>query len=68
MLNFRELFKRVELQNLKEFKKPEPEKYDQHIVHSYSLPKGLHALKRVQVLSEAEKLDIERYSKKNIQL
>lgn len=46
MINFRELFKKVELSNLKEFKRPEPEKYNKHIVHSYSLPKGLHALKK----------------------
>lgn len=66
IINFRELFKKCELHNLKEFKKPQPEKYNEHIVHQYSLPKGLHAMKRTQVLSEAEFYDKERYSKRNV--
>eukprot|EP00347_Sterkiella_histriomuscorum_P001146 403373151 len=68
MINFRELFKKVELNNLRNFKLPQPEKYNQHIVHSYSIPKGLHSMKRQQFLSEAERYDLERYSKRNIQL
>lgn len=66
MINFRELFKKVELNNLKDYKQPQPEKYNQHIVHSYSIPKGLHALKKVHVMSEAEQFDVDRYSKRNI--
>lgn len=66
MIDFRELFKRCELHNLMEFKKPEPEKYDEHIVHQYSLPKGLHAMKRQEIMSEAERNNKERYSKRNV--
>lgn len=66
IINLRELFKRCEIENLKEHRKPEPEKYDQHIVNVYSLPKGLHATKRVQVLSESEYYHMSRYSKQNV--
>ncbi|CDW75104.1 UNKNOWN [Stylonychia lemnae] len=68
MINFRELFKRVELSNIQDSKLPQPERYNQYLVHQYSLPKGLHGIKRQQVLSEAEQFDQERYSKKNVQL
>lgn len=68
MINLRELLKICELQNLKDFKKPEPEKYNQHIVHSYSIPKGLHAYKKQEFLSESEFYDKDRYSRRNITL
>ena len=35
-------------------------------MHSYSLPKGLHALKKQQRMSESEYYDKDRYSKRNI--
>jgi hypothetical protein len=68
LINLRDLFKKCELQNLKDYKMPEPEKYNQHIVHSYSLPKGLHALKRQEFLSESEVYDKDRYSKHSMTL
>lgn len=37
------------------------------MVTSYSRPKGLHARKRVVVLSESEREDLQRYSKENVQ-
>jgi len=68
LINFRELFKKCELKNLENFKIPEPEKYNQHIVHSYSLPKGLHATRKQDFLSESEANDKERYSKRTLTL
>lgn len=45
---------------------PHPEKYNEHLVHTYSLPKALPVCRKQKVLSEAEKFDSDKYSKENI--
>ena len=45
---------------------PHPEKYNEHLVHTYSLPKALPACKRTKVYSEAEMFDQEKYSKESV--
>jgi hypothetical protein len=50
------------------FLAPHPEKYNKYLIHQYSLPRGLVSYKRTPVLSEAEQVYRDRYSKQNINL
>ena len=45
---------------------PHPEKYNEHLVHTYSLPKALPVYKRVKVSSEAERFFGDKYSKESV--
>eukprot|EP01022_Parablepharisma_sp_SALTPOND_P026924 TRINITY_DN65233_c0_g1_i1.p1 TRINITY_DN65233_c0_g1~~TRINITY_DN65233_c0_g1_i1.p1 ORF type:complete len:643 (-),score=92.31 TRINITY_DN65233_c0_g1_i1:1257-3185(-) len=45
---------------------PHPEKYNEHLVHTYSLPKALPVCRKVKVYSEAEMFDQEKYSKESV--
>ena len=47
---------------------PRPEKWDKYVINSYVRPKGLHAVKRTEKLSESESMFKDRYSKRNIGL
>lgn len=47
---------------------PRPEKWNKYVVNSYVRPKGLHALKKQEKLSESEQIFRDRYSKRNIGL
>ncbi len=45
---------------------PHPELYNEHLVHTYSLPKALPVYRRIQVYSEAEQFDHDKYSKESV--
>jgi len=46
LINIRQLFRKCEEENSKAVKPPDPSLSNQYVVHKYSLPKGLHAMKR----------------------
>jgi len=46
--------------------KPEPEKYNAPLVHTYSFPNALTAQKKQKILSEAEQIYSQKYTKENI--
>ena len=47
---------------------PRPEKWNKYVINTYVRPKGLHATRKVEKLSESEQIFRDRYSKRNIGL
>lgn len=45
---------------------PDPEKYNQPLVHTYSIAKALPVYRKTKILSESEKFYEDKYSKDNI--
>ncbi len=46
---------------------PEPDKYNEHLVHTYSFPNALVAQRKQKVLSEAERAYSDKYTQESIE-